>query len=693
MTNELYFGVDANKKPVALNRYVDVYDTLSEILALTTNKNEGKIYYAKDKNILCVWNGSAWTQINANTDTYVSSANFVDGGVKEDADGKYVEYTLTIKQADKDGTVDSTKDVTATFKITDDILTSLVVEVAVGLESSVTSNVATIKTKGAGADTNSTVTLKGQDGITLSEDDSGNILIDGTTYTLGSSGKVIDLTGSDNLKKGSVTIDGDTTWIETAGDGSNKIKVSHKSVTQTDTTNTQSIPNTGNDKNKFSSVTDVTRDAAGHVTGIEVTEFTIPNSVYTLKANEATVDTDYKYTTNVQLIDGDGSVQGTAAIKTLHTITVDGEKNYIGNGGDLGTFYSAGEIDNKLKAVNAMVYKGAVATSASLPTSNVEIGQTYMASADFTLTIGGQSVNVEKGDLLIANGTEDANGKITAATLTWNHVPSGLDVDSQYKLLTTNNTLVLQATAGPLSGSNISTITLDDDDVVLLTASGDKVTGNHRKVADATETVNSTVAQTAQTLAYGGKITAVTGIVRDKDYGHVKEVQTTQFTLPGDDKVVVDATTGKFSIQTAANVTKGSQSTGTGNSPLTATYSADTANQNLVVTIDHNAITTSEDTTTIADPTISLGGTNNTFEVVDSVESDGYGHITKWYTKTVTIDKETTYTLESSVKDEKGVITLKDSKGIEDSVALESSTLTFSAKTDTIGIDLVWGSF
>lgn len=80
----------------------------------------------------------------------------------------------------------------------------------------------------------------------------------------------------------------------------------------------------------------------------------------------------------------------------------------------------------KVQTADAMIYRGTVANEGELATKSAaiggaHIGDTYKATEEFTMT-NGPKVNI--GDLLIASGTE-AEGVITAETLTWDHVPSG----------------------------------------------------------------------------------------------------------------------------------------------------------------------------------------------------------------------------------------------------------------------------
>lgn len=144
--------------------------------------------------------------------------------------------------------------------------------------------------------------------------------------------------------------------------------------------------------------------------------------------------------------------------------------------------YTTSEVDDKLKDLNPMTYKGPV-DSASLPT-DVSIGDTYMASASFDIKLGagniisstGEDQTVKVGDLFIATGTEDAStGKITASTLKWTYIPAGDDSQTDtvytYSLNTADHILSIQEST---SGDVIAHIDVDNtDNKLVLTSTSD----------------------------------------------------------------------------------------------------------------------------------------------------------------------------------------------------------------------------
>lgn len=178
-------------------------------------------------------------------------------------------------------------------------------------------------------------------------------------------------------------------------------------------------------------------------------------------------------------------------------------------------------IQNKLTSiVNVMTFKGNIDSKDNLP-AKPAIGDVYI--------ITGSSVEVNTGeyayhgDMIIANGVE-TNGVITSG-LTW-IVVDGEEENTTYTLKANDNTITLKED----DGSVVSTLTLNDDDVVILTSANDTITATHK-----TYTAKNTEDMVAEEAAlnHEGTFTAVTGFVSDS-HGHVTEVNTTKFTLPTD---------------------------------------------------------------------------------------------------------------------------------------------------------------
>ena len=211
----------------------------------------------------------------------------------------------------------------------------------------------------------------------------------------------------------------------------------------------------------------------------------------------------------------------------------------------VGEIYSKAQIDNKLKALNGMSFKGSVAAGTDLFDSsiNYDIGDVYIvADSNFTLTdpqkqniINNEIANnFRVGDLFIANiadgVNEDTNGHIPQASLKWTYVPSGNDdlADVYYSAVTDitagNNpsielrdgNTITKAKTTFIPGTDISlgtTGTVNNQEL--------KLTINHATYS--APTIGEPTSQVAKNA-----FTAITGL--NVQNGHITGVNRTTFT-------------------------------------------------------------------------------------------------------------------------------------------------------------------
>lgn len=93
------------------------------------------------------------------------------------------------------------------------------------------------------------------------------------------------------------------------------------------------------------------------------------------------------------------------------------------------------EVMEDIQTADAMVFKDVVASKAELiaKEATAQIGHTYKAADEFTLTQGDSVIAVHVGDLLIATGTENTETGIITDVV-WKHVPSGYVADYNPKI-------------------------------------------------------------------------------------------------------------------------------------------------------------------------------------------------------------------------------------------------------------------
>lgn len=500
-THRLYIGrtivVSGQQKtiPVPVNEGILSIDNLASLNSVAAHP--GEFYYLTDDNILCVYTGSAkgWVQINPDTnlDTQTSGikilySNTVDGTYvkantfnaqttyytyngtsfdivatsaagsinsyyeKTDNGGKSIVYSLTLQQKDRNRITNqesAVADIVTYFVINS---SSLIATQQTGIIRSDESNgEVTISLSGGVADTNKTVVLDGDDGVSLDTSSTNKITIKGTDYALvrGS-----ETTTSSSIKLQANNVDKSTINLATGGNlafdttsASSTIKLDHTTPTaavqgcqlspdeeavsgktyysdSAGTTPSAFVAGESYEKVTYYGDNDTTpddgdviripkisRDANGHISSIADVGVKLPNSenIASVTANNAG---------QIQIGKNQGSVTSGAVL--YYDFNLDGQSVHALNQASLGNFYSAEKIDaliqNYMKGLNALTYKGTVGAQTStvgedLPTTGVGVGDTYLVDSGVsTLDYEGNSTpeSVNPGDLLIANGDEYA---------------------------------------------------------------------------------------------------------------------------------------------------------------------------------------------------------------------------------------------------------------------------------------------
>lgn len=223
--------------------------------------------------------------------------------------------------------------------------------------------------------------------------------------------------------------------------------------------------------------------------------------------------------------------------------------------------YSKTDIADTLKALNAMTYRGTAGAGGSAATSvthnlstgvttiqlngtNVDchIGDTFMICSDGMSVDGVNRLTI--GSLIIAKGTEGANGIITAATLAFDAVESTNDTDTTYHFVSESVTngggiaLVNQNTEESgviqIAGDSTSHITIDKTSTSIGGGKKgiiEKLTIKHGAVTR-TDTAEKTVSMQYMNVGsytnFGSKVTipVITGVETDAT-GHVTGIKVT----------------------------------------------------------------------------------------------------------------------------------------------------------------------
>lgn len=673
-THRLYAGVD-NTHVALLNSAVAFYEKLADLQAATSQFKPapGDVAYVRKQGelvvnalMLYVDDSIKWVQINSqNANTYYETTKIAFAKAEEETnDPSSITYTLTLEQKNQDGSARTP--LTASFTINANDLhdTMSAIGADSGKNALIKLDNATDKGVKLIAGDNVTLTTTentgSADGITIAAKD--------TTYALGvvNGAATVQLSDGSGTSSGTAAFIGDNDWIDVTNDNG-KIKVGHKSKTIP----TPNVTDGGTlgDESTFTVITGITADDNNHVTGIQKTTYKIQDTTYTI---DASLNNDKNLV--VALKDENGTTTSSDSLDISSTLTVNGTDYTIEPSGEitLPSYYTTEQIDGKLKAVNAMVYKGVVNKNGDLPTTGVSIGWTYKVGTK--ATYAGIECNV--GDLLIANGTED-NQNVIITGLTWDHIDTSDKEDTLYALSVANNVVTL---TDSVNGGEQS-FTIDGGNKLTASTSGNVITINHDSV-----TAPTTTGSTANVSGYGQDFSAITALTED-GYGHVTGITTKKVTLPNADTIEADGTNVKLTFKDGNGNIQGSLDLNAENGgPITVTGTS-SDNKNLVATISHNTITKNNTASTQAP---SHGGT---FTAIESIEYDSYGHISGVKTSTVTLPTETTYEIDGPTAITNGFkYELKNGSGsvCGDVIKITSTSLTTTASGT---IDITWGSF
>ena len=727
-TNRLYVG-GANDKLELLNQSIKFY-TYDDVFRENSNvpKVEGQFYYLSDKNILCTFAKTKthpdgeWVQINPdhndNTLVYVSGLNVTKGN-STDGNTKKLTYTITLNQEKKEssdgGATPYGDDITASFEINSEDLNKIASNVSVGLESKAINNETNgfeLKNSGGGADSSKTVQIKGGDNVTITRAEDGNITIaatdTNTTYELTSPSNStnIMLNSSDTGQTPTIELSGDDK-IVVKGEDAGSITFSHATSNAAGDYNATDV----SVDNKFK-VPQFTVDATGHISNAGLKEITLPedkDTTYEI-TNIDVVGTEGqtgKGKLSISLKASNGEAKPTVSTGDVlyHNITIDGINYTKYNQESLGNFYSTSKVDELItKAaanMNAMTYKGVINGDKFSGLKGSQNGDTYKASADFTIN---QQL-VKLGDLVIYKGV-DLGATADPSTDDWDIVPSGNDIDSQFSLS-------LQGVGDKKTPTLILSNTTNDENAGVVEVVGDKgittIFDNGKLIiAHATEsnTTGTTVGENTN-LTPSAAGTIKVPIISYDAQGHIISADDKAITLPADKDTTYTISTEKHGSDAAVKLKEIGTET-SGESP-TAVFKAKTG---IVLDADSNGITIEH-----ADPdpnaaSISYGpsttgqvGYGQTFKV-PKFSKDAKGHIVSVENVDITMPSEqvipiVNFSGATEVDENNNRVTFTSTLSVGDdgkapsyAPSIGSSTLKISGGTDdNVTIDLEWGSF
>lgn len=564
-TNRLYFGKSATEL-VALNEGVITVAAIANLPSGADLSNEiGHFYYATAENILCVYNGSQWVQINPDTDTQVSSVNTA---VVVAENAATATTTLKFSRDGKDLEATENKSATLKFVGADLVLTA---NGADGIKltgdtysigsSAIAGGVAIDLNRDNAADTTrkgkiGSVNLKAGNAIKLVRDTNGDITVNATTevgtiesntFTVSQTGQVATI---ENAVKDSLATDPVKDSFKLAADGNDislstdtetktvKIKGSHFSLSgetkETDNTAKITLKSdlTGSASSDFSiaggdNVAVTQNGSAISITAIDTTLDSVAVDAQaagykiTVKDTTTTDGVTTTFDPKIQLAGGE-SVSFVNGIATIPTKVIDDK------------------ITAAKQSMDAMVFKG-VATA--VPTGTQEIGWTYKATGDFTIPAGSvegsaAAANVKTGDLIVATGIEV--GGVITSNLKWYVVPSGDEENTTYSFARVEDGGKVGIKLAPdgMAANVVGQMTVEAGDNIAIAANNADEDGKYQNVkishgAVGTAVAAPTATKVSQKVDEALVITAHE-VAYDK-YGHITGVTAKEYTLKDTD--------------------------------------------------------------------------------------------------------------------------------------------------------------
>lgn len=479
-SHRLYIGL-ADGSIASVNEGVTTVANVAALPSVTSGKDltAGQFYYAATENILCVYNGTSWVQINPDTD--------ID------------ELTITATAANDIATV--------TTSVLD-------------TKSNVFAD--TIEIKGISG---TKITVTPAVGTTPPQ-----IQIAGDVYTV-----------STTTTPGSVGVEGYNT-AQIKLHSQNQSSVDTK-VTLVGGDNVHVVGDaaTGNievssDNTTIDTVAFTPQDAGGFRLTITDSD-AIPH--------EGVIDPSIKIGKNAS---GDPTEQihfTTGGIATLNV-------------------YTAAQVDTKiqekLKALDALTFKGTLGTGGTLataPTTNVAVGDLYKIISQGTY--GG--IVCKTGDMIIAQGTEDPETGYITGTITWVYVPSGAGTDTTYvgRKIIHGMTVVQEGNEGNII-SSLSLSTDAGNPIQLTDDGGTDQTHRDVKVTHKTTTQTDTTGTAQVQSELGTMIIPIEEKTVDT-FGHVTGTKKTNYTVVDTHNNLDEVTSAVTIAANVATVTIGASMT------------------------------------------------------------------------------------------------------------------------------------
>ncbi len=429
-------------------------------------------------------------------------------------------------------------------------------------------------------------------------------IITGMTFTAAETtdgaSMTMKLTGGGSTKTASLSVaEGSNVAVTVADD---KVKIGAKDTTITGALTAETATNGATVK--LTNTTGGT-DAAGTALSGTATggSFTIAGEGAKVSYNDSTItinsketvanafDANGAFTTKLTFADNSTASSTAVTPKVVFGENADQEATFKSGTATLDVYTTDetdAKIDAKLKAANAMTFKGTMgstgATVTALP-SSAALGDTYIVSEKATYSYkaagasSATSQSCQVGDMFIAGPGEEDAATGLLKTLCWTYVPAGNDDLPVASATATSSSITFKSTLA----NDVTTVgAVAVGDGLKGSASGTTLTVAHADIAAATTSAGAAVAQTAGTSK---DYTAITGVTLSN--GHVTGYETTKLTVV--DTVLSDAGLTAAATTNGATVTLNVKDSANNSKGNAVTIKA-SGNSAASVTVDSGAV-------------------------------------------------------------------------------------------------------
>lgn len=277
------------------------------------------------------------------------------------------------------------------------------------------------------------------------------------------------------------------------------------------------------------------------------------NGTISIKTAPSTLKTSFDANGKliVEAAYSDGKTVDNKLSASTPTIKVGSDTYSFANGvANLTGVYTSQEVDDKieaqLKTAQAMVFKGTVSSSATLPDTAAH-GEVWVVSEAALIRNAANTYSQQAvvGDFFIAGfKTADAKedettGLIAAKDLQWQYIPAGNDDELSTVVSTDTNKLTISTQLGSAAAKALGSVIVGNGLSATVGTSGTAKTLTIAHPAAAADAKTGTSGSTSSTRT----IQAIKTLTVD-DYGHIASYETHTYTVPNEAVSAVANTVG-----------------------------------------------------------------------------------------------------------------------------------------------------